>query len=59
MKLITKSFNDDYYQRDVGIGFRGRKNQKKPSDNRLKRGLKRMLNKARRVEGKNITCDTR
>jgi len=52
MKLIAHSFNDDYYNNDVSVGFR--KNGKKPKDVRLRRGLKRQLSKARRAEAKII-----
>lgn len=52
MKLETKSFNDDFYNHDVGIGFRGRHNNKYPKDLRLKRQLKRLLRKQLRSESK-------
>lgn len=48
MKIFGHKFSSDYYTNDVGIGFRGRKNHKKPKDTRLKRSLKKQLSKARR-----------
>lgn len=54
MKLVNKAYGTDYYTSDVGIGFRGTRNHKKPADLKLKRGLKRQLSKARRVAHKEV-----
>jgi len=47
VKLRIKKFGQDYYSNDVGI-ITNRPN----CDVKLKRGLKRLLRKSRRQEGK-------